>query len=203
MFVSIDIWLQLIGAYSCSQPEPGQRDCIEESWQAGRQTPNTGISSKETLPSARRDMYTTPVCQLWRMVQRYGHSPNKHRTNWRLYRPTWKEECPKPRIQEVKDQHLGQREDNIKRHNQQCENSEVVMGRAHLPSQIRQMNVTCHQLETIYHEGDHAKRWRDDLDKYKIETIRRRTTQNGSITGHYGCPNHYDNEDHVTYKKKI
>ena len=34
----------------------------EESWQAGRHTPNTGISSKATLPSALRDMCTTPVC---------------------------------------------------------------------------------------------------------------------------------------------
>ena len=43
----------------------------EESWQAGRHMPNTGISSKATLPSAWRDRCTTPVCcQLWHMVQR-------------------------------------------------------------------------------------------------------------------------------------
>ena len=34
----------------------------EESWQAGWHTPNTGISSKATLPSAWRDRCTTPVC---------------------------------------------------------------------------------------------------------------------------------------------
>ena len=60
----------------------------EESWQAGRHTPNTGISSKATLPSAWRDRCTTPVCcQLWHMVQRPGHWPNKHRTNLRPHRP--------------------------------------------------------------------------------------------------------------------
>ena len=33
----------------------------EESWQAGRHTPNTGISSKATLPSAWRDMSVLPA----------------------------------------------------------------------------------------------------------------------------------------------
>ena len=66
----------------------------KESWQAGRHTLNTGISSKATLPSAWRDRCTTPVhCQLWHMVQRPGHWPNKHRTNLRPHRPKWKEVC--------------------------------------------------------------------------------------------------------------
>ena len=30
--------------------EPGQRDTTKNSWQAGRHIPNTGISSKATLP---------------------------------------------------------------------------------------------------------------------------------------------------------
>ena len=52
------------------------------------------VSSKATLPSAWRDRCTTPVCcQLWHMVQRPGHWPNKHRTNLRLHRPKWKEVC--------------------------------------------------------------------------------------------------------------
>ena len=41
----------------------------EESWQDGRHTTNTGISSKATLPSARRDRCTTPECcryDIWR-----------------------------------------------------------------------------------------------------------------------------------------
>ena len=47
--------------------EPGQSYRYnEESWQAWWHTPNTGISSKATLPSAWRDKCTTPVCcQLW------------------------------------------------------------------------------------------------------------------------------------------
>ena len=54
----------------------------EESWQAGRHTPNTGISSKATLPSAWRDRCTTPVCcQLWHMVQRPGAKTIKKNTN--------------------------------------------------------------------------------------------------------------------------
>ena len=66
----------------------------KESWQAGRHTPNTGISSKATLPSAWRDRCTTPVCcQLWHMVQRPGHWPNKHRTKLGWHRPKWKEVC--------------------------------------------------------------------------------------------------------------
>ena len=69
--------------------EPGQTDTMKN--QAGWHTPNTGISSKATLPSAWRDKCTTPVCcQLWHMVQRHGHWPNKHRTN---LRPKWKDVC--------------------------------------------------------------------------------------------------------------
>ena len=60
----------------------------DESWQAGRHTHNTGISSYATLPSARRDKCTTPVCcQSWHMVHISGHWPNKHRTNLRPHIP--------------------------------------------------------------------------------------------------------------------
>ena len=66
----------------------------EESWQDGRHTLNTGISSKATLPSAWRDRCTIHVCcQLWHMVQRPEYWPNKHRTNLRPHRPKWKEVC--------------------------------------------------------------------------------------------------------------
>ena len=37
--------------YSLKEKNRTKR-CNEESWQAGRHTPNTGISSKATLPSA-------------------------------------------------------------------------------------------------------------------------------------------------------
>ena len=40
-------------------------------------------------------------------------------------------------------------DDNIHRHNQQCETNEVVLGRAHkLPGGL-QMDFMCHHLETI------------------------------------------------------
>ena len=66
----------------------------EESWQAGRHMPNTGISSKASLPSTWRDRCTTHVCcQLWHMVHIPGHWPNKHRTNLRPHTPKWKEVC--------------------------------------------------------------------------------------------------------------
>ena len=56
--------------------------------------PNTGTSSKTTLPSDWRERCTTPVCcQLWHMVQRTGHWANKHRTNLPPHRPKWKEVC--------------------------------------------------------------------------------------------------------------
>ena len=65
---------------------------IMAGWAAS--TPNTGISPKATLPSAWRDRCTTlACCQLWHMVQRPGHWPNKHRTNLRPHRPKWKWVC--------------------------------------------------------------------------------------------------------------
>ena len=38
--------------YSLNENSPKTKRYNEESWQAGRHTPNTGISSKATLPSA-------------------------------------------------------------------------------------------------------------------------------------------------------
>ena len=80
--------------YTASRKRTRTKRYNEESWQAGRHTPNTGISSKATLPSAWRDKCTTHVCcQLWHMVQRPGHWPNKHRTNLQPHRPKRKEVC--------------------------------------------------------------------------------------------------------------
>ena len=55
----------------------------EESWQAGRHTPNTGISSKAPL----RQVYNSYRCAASYdiMVQRHGHL--------RPHRPKWKEVC--------------------------------------------------------------------------------------------------------------
>ena len=83
-----------LGQTTASRKRTRTKRYNEESWQAGRHTPNTGISSKAILPSAWRDRCTTPVCcQLWHLVHRPGHWPNKHRTNLRPHRPKWKEVC--------------------------------------------------------------------------------------------------------------
>ena len=88
------LWLGTWDNTTASRKRTRTKRYNEESWQAGRHTPNTGISSKATLPSAWRDRCTTPVCcQLWHMVQRHGHWPNKHRTNLRPHRQKWKEVC--------------------------------------------------------------------------------------------------------------
>ena len=44
---------------------------------------------------------------------------------------------------------MGQIQDSVNRHNQQCDNNEVALGRAHQPPQIRQMDLACHYLENI------------------------------------------------------
>ena len=49
--------------------------------------------------------------------------------------------------QKVEDQHLGQGYD--KRHNQPNEKHEMVLTRVHQPPQIRPMDNTCYNLETI------------------------------------------------------
>ena len=55
------------------------------------------------------------------------------------------------------------------RYNQQCEEKEMVLGRAHQQPQCRPMDLACHNLETIIdkerRQGRPAKRWRDDRDK--------------------------------------
>ena len=47
----------------------------EESWQAGRHTPNTEIASEATLPCDCRDRCTTPVC--CQLSHNSIHPPNK------------------------------------------------------------------------------------------------------------------------------
>ena len=65
---------------------------IQRSIMAGLpHTPNTGISSKATLPSAWRDRCTSHVrCQLWHYgAETAGHLLNTHRTNLRPQIPKW------------------------------------------------------------------------------------------------------------------
>ena len=136
------------------------------------------ISSKATLPSDWRDRCTTPVCcQLWHMVQRPGHWPNKHRTkNVLPHRPkgtevglcsTWHTKTERPTFGS----------DRSHRYNQPCENNEVFLGRAHQPPERRPMHLECHHAESI-RQGRPAKRWRYNLDNYRSDTIWQRTVQN-------------------------
>ena len=77
--------LHIVGATLQPQGnEPGQRDTMKNHGRLG----SIHAKHQDTLPSAWRDRCTTP---LWHMVQRPGHSPNKHRTNLWPHRPKWKE----------------------------------------------------------------------------------------------------------------
>ena len=63
-------------------------------------------------------------------------------------------------------------------HNLHCKKTEMVLGRAYQPPQRRPMDLTCHHLDDKkIRQGRPAKRWRDDLDKYWIDTIWQRTAQ--------------------------
>ena len=70
------------------------------------------------------------------------------------------------------DQHLGQGEDKSPRYNEQCEKSEVVLGRAHQqPQSWTSLVTTWRPYDKKIRQGRPAKWWRDDLDKYWNETI--------------------------------
>ena len=121
----------------------------EESWQAERHTPNTGISSKPTFPSAWRNRCTTLVCcQMWHMVQRPGHWSNKHRSNLRQHRPKWKEVSSTSHTN-IERPTSGSGRGQSHRYNQHCETNEMVLGRVYQPPQRRPMDLACHRLETI------------------------------------------------------
>ena len=53
----------------------------------------------------------------------------------------------------IKDQYLGQGENNIHRFNQHCKKNEMVLGRAYQPPQRRPMDLTCHHLQAIRQEN--------------------------------------------------
>ena len=84
-----------------------------------------------------------------------GHSPNKHRQADKTCGRTDRngKKYAQHHIQGQNDQYLGQ----------QFEKNEVVLGRAHQPSKIWQ--------------GRPAKRWRDDMETYRRDTIWQRTGQ--------------------------
>ena len=151
----------------------------EESWQAGRHTPNTGISSKATLPSAWRDKCTTTVCcQLWHMVQRPGHWPNKRRTNLRPHRPKWKEVCSTWSNIWVRERtKLIDIIYNVRKMKWSWA--------GHINRLKDDRWTSCVTTWRPYNkkrrQGRPAKRWRDDLDKYWSDTIWQRTAQDRVI----------------------
>ena len=173
----------------------------EESRQAGRHTPITGISSKATLPSAWRDSCTTPVCcQLWHMVHRHGHWPNKHRTNLRGRRPKWKEVCSTSHTK-IEIPTYGSGRGKSHRYNPHCKKNEMVLGRAYQPPHRRPMDLACHHLETIWQEKTTRetsqaveRRSRQVLERHDMAE---ESTRQGNLetacwglrptTGHNGC----------------
>ena len=125
----------------------------EESWQAG---PNTGISSKDTLPSAWRDRCTTPVCcQLWyngaETWTLTKHAQNKRATaqtkmERSMLNITYKDRKTNVWVRERTKSYI---------YNQHCKKTEMVLGRAYQPPQRRPMDLACYHLETtMTRKGD-------------------------------------------------
>ena len=82
------------------------------------------------------------------------HTDNSHRTSITNSLPDQKgRKYAQHHIKGQKDQHLGQGEDKSHRHNQQCEDNEVVLGSSHQPSQRRPVDIACHHLETTRQEN--------------------------------------------------
>ena len=124
----------------------------EESWQAGRHTPNTGISSIATLPSKKerrvqllcsasydiwcRDLDTdqTSTEQTCGRTDQHGKKYAQHH------------------IQRKKDQRLGQGEDKSHRYNQQCEKNEMDWAGHIKRLKDDRWTSTCHHLETMWQE---------------------------------------------------
>ena len=171
----------------------------EESWQAERHTPNTGISSKATLPSAWRDRCTTPVCcQLWHMAQE----------NWTLTKQTQNKLAAATKIErsmtKIERSMLNttykDRETNI----WVRERTKFI----YIINTVRKMKwswaghinrrkddrwtpcvTTWRPYDKKIRQGRPAKRRRDDLDKYWSDTIWQRTAQE-MLSWRRPSPNH-------------
>ena len=139
-------------------------------------------------------------CQLWHIVQRPGHWPNKHRTNLRPHRPKWTEVCSTSHTKiEGPTSGLGR-----------GQNSEIIYtvrkmkwswaGHINRLKDDRWTSrVTAWRpYDKKRRQGRPTKRWGDDLDKYWSYTIWQRTAQDmGHLettcwglrptTGHNGC----------------
>ena len=142
----------------------------EESCHAGWHTPNTGISSKATLPLAWRDRCTTPVCcQLWQMVQNNlaAAQTNMERSMLNItYKDRKTNTWVRKRTQVV---------DII---------SNVRKMKCSWAGHINRLKddrctsrvTTWRPCDKKIRQGRPAKRWRDDLDKYWSDTIWQGTT---------------------------
>ena len=159
----------------------------EESWQAGRHTPNTGISSKATLPSAWRDRCTTPVCcQLWH----YGAETwtlTKQAQN-KLAAAQTKMERSRPMLNITSTD----RRTNIWVRERTKLLDIIYTVRKMKWSWAGHVNrlkddrwtprvTTWRPYDKKRRQGRPAKRWRDDLDKYWSDTIWQRTAQDRVI----------------------
>ena len=124
----------------------------EESWHTGRHTPNTGTSSKATLPHAWRDRCTSPVCcqlshgaDTWTLTKQAHNKLTAAQTKMErsMLNITYKDRKTNVCVRKRTNSH---------RYNQNCEKNEMVMGRAYQPPQRRQMDFACHHLEAIWQE---------------------------------------------------
>ena len=101
------------------------------------------------------------------MMQMPEHWPNKHRTNLRPYRIKRKEVCSKTNIW-VRD--------TSRRYNQQCENMKWAwVEHTNRLKDDRWASRVRHDKKIP--QGRPARRWRDDLDKYRSDTIWQTTAQ--------------------------
>ena len=90
----------------------------EESWQSGRHTPNTGIYSKATLPSAWRDMCTTRVCcQLWHYVAETWTLTKQAQNKLAAAQIKMERSLRSKPHTRIEGQHLGQRVSNVRKWN--------------------------------------------------------------------------------------
>ena len=135
-----------------------------------------------TLPSAWRDRCATPVsCQLWHMVQRPGHWPNKHRTNLRPHRPKWKEVCSTSHTKT----NIWVRERTKVRDIINTVRKMKWFWAGHInrlkDDRWTSRVTTWRPYDKKRRQGRPAKRWRDDLDKYWSDTIWQRKAQDRII----------------------
>ena len=158
----------------------------EESWQAGRHMPNTGISSKATLPSAWKDKCTTPVCcQLWHNYGAETWTLTKQAQN-KLAAAQTKMERSMLNVT-YKD-----RRTNIWVRERTKLIDIIYTVRKMKWSWAGHINrlkddrwtsrvTTWRPYDKKRRQGRPAKRWRDDLDKYWSDTIWQRTAQDRVI----------------------